>query len=194
MRNKSLVFGVGLALGLLVTAGPAAADIAPPGLCAPEDVGQVCDNALDKDGNELSEPGVCVAEKCKRATPDGTMKYDCVMCRLEPSEPTAGGAGGGANDPAPPSAGSAGKPSEPTEGGSAGDGSVKPTAGSGGKDSPIKGGSASTAGKAGKDTDDTNDDGGCSIGMGGRASGVVTVSSLLALALVLGRRRGQRRA
>lgn len=157
MRNSSLVFGVCLALGVLVAAGPAAADIAPPGLCDPEDVGEVCDNAIDKDGNELGKAGLCVAEKCTRGTPDGTMKYDCVMCRSQTTEPSAGGAGGGASD-------------------------------------PNKGGSASAAGKTGKDTDDAKDDGGCSIGMGGRHTGVVTVSSLLALALAFGRRRWLRRA
>lgn len=194
MRNSSLVFGVCLALGLLAVPLTAAADIPPPGLCASDEVGEVCDDAVDKNGSELGEPGICRAEECTRGTPNGPMKYACVMCRPESTEPTDGGAGGAANYPAEPNAGAAG--TEPTAGGSGGNGPgpVKPSAGSGGQDSPAKGGSASTAGKASQDTDDSKDDGGCSIGLGGQRSGVVSVSSLLALALVLGRRRWQRRA
>lgn len=187
MQNSSLIFGVCLAFGLLAVPLTAAADIPPPGLCASDEVGDVCDEAVDKDGNELGEPGLCVAEQCTRGTPSGPMKYACVMCRPESTEPTDGGAGG---------AGAAGNPSQPTAGGSGGNGPgpVKPTAGSGGQDNPAKGGTASTAGMTSKDTGDSKDDGGCSIGLGGQRSGVVSVSSLLALALVLGRRRWQRRA
>lgn len=196
MRSNSLVFGVCLALGLFAVPFGAAADIAPAGLCASDEVGEACEEAVAKDGTELGEPGICVAEQCTRGTPSGPMKYACVMCRPESTEPTEGGAGGASNHPLEPSAGAAGKPAGPTEGGSAGNGPspAKPTAGSGSQDSPAKGGSASTAGTTSKDTDDSQDDAGCSVGMGGSRSGVVTVSSLLALALVLGRRRLQRRA
>lgn len=196
MRHSSLIFGVCLAFGVLAVPLTAAADIPPPGLCASDEVGDVCDEAVDKDGNELGEPGICVAEQCTRGTPSGPMKYACVMCRTESTEPTDGGAGGAANYPTEPGAGAAGKPSEPTAAGSGGNGPgpVKPAAGSGGQDNPASGGSASTAGKTSKDTGGGKDDGGCSIGLGGQRSGAVTVSSLLALALVLGRRRWQRRA
>jgi hypothetical protein len=188
-----LVFGVCLGLGLALAPLTAAADIAPPGLCASDEVGEACDEAVDENGTELDAPGVCVAEQCTRGTPNGPMKYACVMCRPESNAPTAGGAGGAESYPAEPSAGAAGTVSEPT-GGRSGNGPVNPTAGSGGKEGSGKGGSATTAGKPANGTNDGKDDGGCSIGLGGGRSGVVTVSSLLACALVLGRRRWQRRA
>lgn len=192
MRTNGLFFGVGLALGLFAAAGPAAADIPPPGLCRSDEVGAVCDEAVDKNGKELGEAGICVAEQCTRGTPNGPMTYACVMCRLEATDPNAGGAGGGANYPAEPSAGAASQPTEPATGGS-GSSPTKPTAGSGGQTNPAKGGSSSTAGKATQDAAG-EDDGGCSIGLGKHPSGIVTVSSLIALGLVLGRRRWQRRA
>jgi hypothetical protein len=74
-RHFSLFFGVLMAVGLLAEARPAAADVAPPGLCGANEAGQVCDEAVNESGQVVGA-GVCVAEQCQRATPDGPMKYD----------------------------------------------------------------------------------------------------------------------
>jgi hypothetical protein len=106
-----------LVLGLLVSSacvvGAARADIPPEGLCVTEKAGQACDNPVDAKGKEGTSPGVCVQEKCSRATPDGQMSYDCLMCRPKDDAPSTGGTGGGTGAPGGGNAGgsSAGTPS-----------------------------------------------------------------------------------
>ena len=95
---------------MLLGARPAAADIPPLGACQLGEVGQACDDAVDKAG-EVVGSGICVAEQCTRALPSGAMTYDCAMCRPKPAEPSAGGA---ANDPVKPTAGSANEPAKPS--------------------------------------------------------------------------------
>ena len=188
MRTISLFFGVCVAAGLFAGARTAAADLAPAGLCLGSKAGDACDDALDESGQVVG-PGICVAEQCSRATPDGPMTYACVMCRPKPDQ-NAGGAGGSGGDPVQPVAGAA-------TGGS--ENAPKPSAGSG----PATAGSAptagsSTAGTSGTTTNKPNatssDDGGCSIGTGARGTGLAGGASLLFLGLALRRRRAQRRA
>lgn len=189
MRHFSLFFGV-LMMGLLSFARPAAADIPPLGACGVGEVGEPCDEAVDESGHEVGS-GICVAEQCKRATPDGPMTYDCAMCRPKPAEPSAGGA---ANDPVQPTAGAgAGEaPVKPSAGASNDPG--EPSAGSAGSPSTGKGGaSASSAGATNKPTEkpEAEDAGGCSMSSAGRGAGSAALASLVVLGLALARRRFQ---
>ena len=78
-----------LAFALLVFSAPARADVPPPDACNPGDTpGKACNNA----GPGYDQPGTCQAAKCLRASPDGSIEYDCVRCT-----PAAGGAGGSGN-------------------------------------------------------------------------------------------------
>jgi MYXO-CTERM domain-containing protein len=107
VRYIDLILGLGLACASVLSARAALADIPPPGLCAGQKPGDTCDEAVNTSG-ELVGAGICVDEKCRRATPDGTVTYDCVMCR--PASP-APGAGGSPS----PSEGDAGGPPAPSE-------------------------------------------------------------------------------
>jgi len=69
------VTGFALAAALLAT--PAFADIPPADACMAADEGEACDNA----GEDADQPGVCQADTCTRATPDGPMTYDCFLCK-----------------------------------------------------------------------------------------------------------------
>ncbi len=71
-------------VSLLFVAAPAFADIPAPNAC--DDEGASCDTA----GDNADEPGTCKTSTCSRATPDGTMEYECLLC-----EATGNGTGGG---------------------------------------------------------------------------------------------------
>lgn len=58
----------------------ARADVPPPNACDSE--GSSCQTA----GSDYDQPGTCSKKTCSRATPDGTMEYECLLC--------AGGASG----------------------------------------------------------------------------------------------------
>ena len=66
----------GSALLVALVAAPAVADIPPPDSCGRE--GEACDNAPG--------PGVCRKARCGRATPEGSIDYDCLRCRPAPTE------------------------------------------------------------------------------------------------------------
>ena len=77
VRNSVLVIAVALAGGFLTV--PARADLAPPDACAEADSGKACENAT-ADG-KMDQPGTCQKSKCTRATPSGSMEYDCHLCK-----------------------------------------------------------------------------------------------------------------
>lgn len=188
MRNFSLICGALMGLGLLAQAAPAAADIPPEGSCSAGELGQPCDNAVDESGNDVGA-GVCVADTCRRATPDGPMTYDCVMCRPKPTQPNTGGAG---NDPVEPGAGNAGEASAGRPASSAG------TSGTGTAGAPDggKGGTSATAGTSSQPTKkpDSDDEGGCSLSSGARRTGsLAALTSLLVVGVTLSRRRSRKR-
>ena len=66
----------GSALLVALVAAPAIADIPPPDACGRE--GEACDNAPG--------PGVCRKARCGRATPEGSIDYDCLRCRPRATE------------------------------------------------------------------------------------------------------------
>jgi len=107
LRHFSVIFGNCVFGGVLLPRA-AAADIAPPGACQIGEIGQACDEAVDEAGTVVGS-GVCVAEKCTRASPSGSMAYDCAICRASQPAPEAGGAGAGGGSPG------AGAPSKPTD-------------------------------------------------------------------------------
>lgn len=190
MRYFSLICGALMGIGSLVQAAPAAADIPPEGSCSPGELGQPCDNAVDESGNDVGA-GVCVADTCRRATPDGPMTYDCVMCR-KPTQPNAGGAG---NEPVEPSAGNAGEASAGQPATSAGTSGTSGT-GTAGAPGGGKGGTSATAGTSSQPTKkpDSGDDGGCSLSAGARRTGsLAALTSLVVVGVTLSRRRSRRR-
>ena len=65
-------------LGASFMSWPARADVAPPDQCSASDEGKPCDNALSPADDLV--PGTCRATTCKRATPSGSMTYDCFRC------------------------------------------------------------------------------------------------------------------
>jgi len=67
---------VALVLALPLTA---LADIAPPDTCAKP--GDACTTAPP----DYKSAGVCVKRKCTRATPRGTVEYDCNRCEAKPA-------------------------------------------------------------------------------------------------------------
>lgn len=185
MRTISLFFGVCVAAGVLTAVQPAKADIPPDGLCVGDQPGDPCAPAVDKSGNVVG-PGVCVAEQCTRASPNGPMTYACVMCRPESG---TGGAGGAASDPVEPVAGTG---NGPTPTGGTGN-APKPTAGSAGAATNTAG-STSSAGSGTtpvKPDAKSSDDGGCSVGPGARGTGLASAASLLIFGLARRRRRSQ---
>jgi MYXO-CTERM domain-containing protein len=58
---------------------PAFADIAPPDACQEADLDKACENAT-VDG-KMDQPGTCQKSSCTRATPGGSMTYDCFSCK-----------------------------------------------------------------------------------------------------------------
>ena len=77
MRHLVLVVAVALAGGSLTV--PARADLAPPDACAEADSGKACENATVN--GMMDQPGTCQKSKCTRATPSGSMEYDCHLCK-----------------------------------------------------------------------------------------------------------------
>lgn len=77
MRHSMFVVALALAGGLLAV--PARADLAPPDSCAEADVGKACENASAN--GMMDQPGTCQKAKCTRATPSGSMEYDCHLCK-----------------------------------------------------------------------------------------------------------------
>jgi hypothetical protein len=179
-----------MGFGLLGQAAPAAADIPPEGSCSAGELGQACDNAVDESGKDVGA-GVCVADRCQRATPDGPMTYDCVMCRPKSTQ-NAGGVG---NEPGEPSAGNAGEASAGQAASSAGTPGTSGT-GTAGAPGGGKGGSSATTGTSGQPTKkpDSDDDGGCSLSSGARRTGsLAALTSLLVVGVTLSRRRSRKR-
>jgi MYXO-CTERM domain-containing protein len=64
-------------LAVALLAAPAVADIPPDDACMAADVNEACDNA----GEDANQPGICRADTCTRATPDGPMTYECFLCK-----------------------------------------------------------------------------------------------------------------
>jgi hypothetical protein len=183
-------------MGMTFAVSSARADIPAPGYCDQSMVGSPCEFAVDKNGKEVG-PGVCVAEMCTRATPDGPMQYACAMCRPkeEPIGTAGAGSGGeGGADPIGPIGGTGGDPIKPpmpvagseTGGSSNSGGSHNGTAGA-----PIStaGAPVTNAGAANKGDANSDDAGGCSVAHGARGTAVTLAGLGLALGLVL-RRRG----
>lgn len=79
---------IALWLASLLVAAPALADIPPADACAAADAGKACDNA-NSDG-KMDLPGTCQASKCTRTTPDGTMSYDCYVCKASDKKDDSG--------------------------------------------------------------------------------------------------------
>lgn len=80
-----------LVLGILSAAAPSAsADVPPPDSCTT--VGQSCNNA----GPSYDRPGTCVSTTCNRATPDGSVEYQCSRCLVGGGTGGGSGSGGGA--------------------------------------------------------------------------------------------------
>ncbi len=88
-------------LGVSLSGSPARADVAPPDQCSASEEGKPCDNAMGT-GNDLGA-GVCKATTCQRATPSGSMTYDCYRCVA--NEGGSGGSSGGSSSTAGTSSG-----------------------------------------------------------------------------------------
>jgi hypothetical protein len=181
MWNLGFFLGTSLALGMILAASSAKADIPPPGSCEQYMLGKSCMFPVDKDGKDFSGPGICVAEMCTRATPDGPMQYECNMCRPANVDPvgTAGAGGEGGAEPVGATGGTggdAGKPPTPVAGSTTGGTGTAGTAG--------KGSGAVTNNNA-----DSDADGGCSVAPGARGTAVSLAGLGLALGLMLRRRR-----
>jgi MYXO-CTERM domain-containing protein len=188
VRHFSLFIGVLVTVGWLAEARPAAADIPPAGICNPSEVGQACDDAVDESGNDVGA-GVCVADECHRATPDGPMTYDCVMCRPPAAD---GGAGGVANDPVEPAAGNGGEPSAGRAGSSS---TGKAGSSSAGTPNSSTGGSSASAGTSSQPSKKPEaDSGGCSLGSNARSGSFAGLTSLLILGVALLHRRSRPKA
>jgi hypothetical protein len=81
---KHLVISVVLSMAGVLGAADALADIPGPDACQEADVGKACDNATNADG-KMSQPGTCQKATCTRATPSGSMSYDCFACKATPT-------------------------------------------------------------------------------------------------------------
>lgn len=77
---RHLRFVVALSLAGALLAAPALADIPPADACQAADVGKACENA-SADG-KMDLDGTCQKSKCSRATPSGTMSYECYLCKV----------------------------------------------------------------------------------------------------------------
>lgn len=110
MRRKLAAL---LFLGFVTTTAPSASgDVPPPDSCTT--VGESCNNA----GSGYDQPGTCVTSTCTRATPDGSVQYECSRC-------VAGSAGTGGGTSTGGAAGAGGE-SAGTGGGTATGGSTSP--------------------------------------------------------------------
>lgn len=87
VRHSKFVIALSLAGALL--AAPAFADIPPADGCQPADQGKACDNATADGKMDLA--GTCEKSKCTRATPSGSMSYDCYLCKVSKAKEEDGG-------------------------------------------------------------------------------------------------------
>lgn len=87
--QKWLVVASGWALGSMLLAAPAFADIPPEDACMAADEGKACDNA----GDNADQKGTCKKDSCTRGTPNGPMTYECYRCLVTDGGGTAGTAG-----------------------------------------------------------------------------------------------------
>ncbi len=195
MRQTKL-FLAPLLIGVALLTVPALADIPPPNSCQAADEGAACDTAIVN--GKMGQPGTCQKDMCTRATPQGSMSYECYLCNA-----AAGGTGGGGGTGGISSeAGAAGIATN--EGGAVGEGGSPPTAGSGGvkaqggaaaKGGASSGGASSagttsTGGKAGGSKSDSS---GCSVSTLPVGGGSGVLASLVALSVAAWRRRRARR-
>jgi len=183
VRYHYLILGLVVNVAGVLSAGVASADIPPPGLCTAQKAGETCEEPVDKQGEPVAGSGVCVAEQCSRATPDGAMTYACLMCRaVADPTPSGGGAGGEPSEPGEPTQPSGGKASGPTQG------QAGSATGKGGSASGQAGNPSAGSAPAAKPSED--DDGGCSIGRSRGSAAALSGAALLLLGLVYRRRRG----
>lgn len=174
--NFSKSFAALSMLGTLTLSAPAWADIPPDDACMTE--GTACHNAI-VDGSLPLMAGTCQKTMCTRATPDGSMTYDCLRCVAEET-----GAGGQSNE-----GGGSSTAGSKNEGGKSSGGSSSGTAG---KSSAA--GTTSTAGKPAdppQPEDDDAEEGGCSVSQapgGARALGTGLLVLGLAVAGIFRRR------
>lgn len=192
MRYHHLILGLVVNVAGLLSAGAALADIPPEGLCTSQKAGEACEDPVDKEGEPVAGNGICKAEQCSRATPDGPMTYACLMCRAAAIEPLpgAGGAGGAGEEPSEPrepTEPAGGKSGSPTQGQAGSTSAGKTGSGSGGHAGNVSNAGAGTAAAAKPSNDD---DGGCSIGRSHGSAAALSGTALLLLGLVYRRRRG----
>lgn len=175
--NFSKYFAAFSTLAALTLSAPAWADIPPDDVCLAQSEGKACNNAI-VDDSTATEPGTCQKTMCTRATPDGSMTYECHRCVAE-----AQGSGGQSNE-----GGSSSSAGSDNKGGKASGGSTSGT--TAGKSSTA--GTSSTAGAPNPpdDGDDSDSDGGCSVSHTPGGSGSALLVLGLAMAGVL-RRRSQ---
>jgi MYXO-CTERM domain-containing protein len=89
VRHSRFVIALSLALSGALLAAPAFADIPPADGCQAADAGKACDNA-SADG-KMDLAGTCQKSKCTRATPSGSMSYDCYLCKVAAAKEDDGG-------------------------------------------------------------------------------------------------------
>jgi hypothetical protein len=87
VRHSMVVVALSFAGTFL--AAPAFADIPPADACQAAEAGKACDNAT-KDG-KMDQPGTCQKDTCTRATPSGSMSYDCYLCKATSAAKDDGG-------------------------------------------------------------------------------------------------------
>jgi len=63
-----------IAFAFALHSAPAFADVPPPDSCTTE--GAACSNA----GANADQAGQCTQASCTRASPDGSVSYDCLRC------------------------------------------------------------------------------------------------------------------
>ncbi len=80
MRALRLIMASWLC-GTALLSTPALADIPPPDACLAADVGKACNDAVI--GQATGQPGICQQDTCTRATPDGSMTYECYLCKAQ---------------------------------------------------------------------------------------------------------------
>ena len=173
VRYSKLGIAAGL-LGTMLLAAPAFADIPPDDVCLAASVGKACDNA----GDNADQPGTCQKDMCTRATPDGSMSYECYRCI--PEQGGAGGQGGATSE-----AGAA--PEPPADAGAPAQGGTKASGGSksDGGTAVTTGGTKATVGSK----SDSGDDGGCSLSAAPVGGLLALLAPLSAFGLSLARRR-----
>jgi MYXO-CTERM domain-containing protein len=162
--NLALLSGLTL-VTLLALSTPARADVPPPDACNPSDPpGKACSNA----GASYDQPGTCQAAKCTRASPDGSITYDCMRCTAGADGAAGSGSGGSG-----------------TGGTSSGSGGT--SSGSGGT-STGSGGTA-TGGAGGTKSGSSSDDGGCAYRAAPTGGAAALMLAIGAAALAAARRR-----